>query len=296
MEAAVGTWRESRWAEVVETNLPKWIIKQSWPAGTFTYGRQPEILAYIWGGYLLLQFAHSVWSCRHNAMLVNTCKSVWERMWCNCLPSDPREKSLEISRCVLFLAVCVYERWSESHQSWGGRSVALCLCLQLSYLYFISPGCLFVLRRAAPPLAVSALPSQLLSPTPLPPQADSHPLLLPLLFMVSLSLSWRLIPRSPQLPREPDSACQEGWFCLGSVQPLILSVCLFCGSVALGRGGCFFTCHCIPFSSCVLFFFNTSSVTAAKNGCTSDSLQLPLIAAFALFSCFYSSDAKTLQL
>lgn len=96
-------------------------------------------------------------------------------------------------------------------------------------------------------------------------------------------------------PREPDLACQEGCSRLRRAQPLIVSVCLFCCAVALGGvgwGGLLYS----PLRPLQLMFsLFLGSVTAAKNGCTSDRLQLPLIAAFALSARFHCLRAKTLQ-
>lgn len=187
---------------------------------------------------------------------------------------------------MLFLAACVYERWSESRQSWG----ALCRsappsAAQLSIFHKprvpfclktcgTSPGCLRAAITAPPRLrCLSRLTATLCS------SLCFHGQLVSLLKAHPSFLSGRR-----DEPREPDLACQEGWSRLRRAQPLILSVCLFCCSVALGGGGGPSVLATASPSAHVFSFLG--SVTAAKNGCTSDRLQLPLIAAFALSGLF----------
>lgn len=194
--------------------------------------------------------------------------------------------------CVIFGSVCLG----------FVSSPLLCRSVSLSpteiYVYFISPGCLFVLRCATPPLAVFVLlisgGSHRSSSPPLlccSLLADSHPLLLPLLSMVSLSPSWRLIPLSSfsctveqsrahpnrlglsgkLIPSLPLSLSLSLWF--------YLSVCF--ATLSLLGNGYFSTQHCVPFSYYLFDSRNVSSVTAAKNGSTSDRLHQLIIPLFA---------------
>lgn len=122
-----------------------------------------------------------------------------------------------------------------------------------------------------------------LSPTSLSFLADSHPLFLPLLFMVSLSLSWRLIPLSSfscggeQSRAHPNRlGLSEKLFLSVCPSPsLILSVCLFCG-----WEGTLLHPALNPLWLLSFYSRNLSAVTAAKNGCTNDGLHQQLIAIF----------------
>lgn len=112
---------------------------------------------------------------------------------------------------ALFLAcvcVCVSERPVGVSSDFGGPPL-LCRPVSLSpaesYVFFISPGCLFVLGCAAPPLAVSlplvnsgshhSLPKPRPPSTPFTPPQLPLPLLLPLSWLTatlcfSLCFSW----------------------------------------------------------------------------------------------------------
>lgn len=166
-----------------------------------------------------------------------------------------------------------------------------------SYVYFISPGCLFVLRCAAPPLAVSLL---LVSCGK--HQSYSPPLLslcwLTATLCFSLCFSWSacLPPEGSSLFSlsaaegsrieriQTGSACQENSFCLSLSLSAFDFACFFAFSFLLL---CHFwekdTSSPSAASPSMLSFYSRSlsSVTAAKNGCTSDGLHQQLIAIFA---------------
>lgn len=196
-----------------------------------------------------------------------------------------------MSVCFIF-SKCVFRRGGWSLVSLQGPPL-LCRSVSLSpaesYVYFISPGCLFVLRCAAPPLAVSLLLVSCGShhSYSLPPPTSLSWLTATLCFSLCFSWSACLPPEGSSLfplsavegsrveHIQTDLACQENSFCLSP--SLILSVCLFCSSVAFGIGTLQPALH--PLSS--FYSSNLSSVTAAKNGCTSDGLHQQLIAIFA---------------
>lgn len=111
----------------------------------------------IFGWCLLLRLALSGWSWRRkrrwNLMLVNTCKCVCvcerERRWCSCFPSDPREKSLGTSLCVLFIGVCLGEMVGASPDLGGrrgGSGVAVGPCPQLRVSLVHQPRVVFSLE------------------------------------------------------------------------------------------------------------------------------------------------------
>lgn len=241
-------------------------------------------------------FAHSVFKCRRKRWCSQTpacvCKHTHSKKTStNYFPlGSPWEVIRNVSVCFIF-SKCVFRRGGWSLVSLQGPPL-LCRSVSLSpaesYVYFISPGCLFVLRCAAPPLAVSLLLVSCGSHHSYsPPPTSLSWLTATLCFSLCFSWSACLPPEGSSLfplsavegsrveHIQTDLACQENSFCLSP--SLILSVCLFCSSVAFGIGTLHPALH--PLSS--FYSSNLSSVTAAKNGCTSDGLHQQLIAIFA---------------
>lgn len=269
----------------------------------YVWANSQNTCLYLCHGYFC-GFAHSACKCRRkhwcNLMLANTCVCMQAHTLKKQQPStnyfplgSPWEVIRNVSVCFIF-SMCVFRIGGWSLVSLQGPPL-LCRSVSLSpaesYVYFISPGCLFVLRCAAPPLAVSLLlvscgshhsysPPTSLSPGWQPPSAS------PSAFHGQLVSLLKAHPSFPsQLWRGAEwSTSKQTWpvrktlsVSLRLSQSLILSVCLFCSSVAFGIGTLHPALH--PLSS--FYSSNLSSVTAAKNGCTSDGLHHQLIAIFA---------------